>query len=209
MTTQSKGPVIVLNGVVQNWAPAKGKGSGKLLMQDAHGVEAELSIWEDKREKLLGARDPNSLVGNAVQVLAVYTDDFNGIAQYRPTQVSIVTVGDQTFQASVPNEPSQPQADPVDTPSQPTGYAPSAREVWSAKGQETGNSKTAGSPIVAAYIMTHSGELPDTEWLVAAAACTNTYSAALRGMPLPDAIEEGEAQEEALEEGGALMVLSP
>jgi hypothetical protein len=209
MTTQSKGPVIVLNGVVQNWAPARGKGSGKLLMQDANGVEAELSIWEDKREKLLGARDPNSLVGNAVQVLAVYTDDFNGIAQYRPTQVT-VAASHEPPQSVAEEVFSVLQADPVDTPSQPTGYAPSAREVWSAKGQETGNSKTAGSPIVAAYIMTHSGELPDTEWLVAAAACTNTYSAALRGMPLPDAIEEGEAQEEeAPEEGGALMVLSP
>jgi len=59
----------------------------------------------------------------------------------------------------------------------PVGVLP--RDMWNAAGQARGNSRAVASAIVTAYVTTHQGDLPDAEWLTAAAGAVNTFSEAL------------------------------
>lgn len=188
----------VLVGTVLSWEdPTTGR-PGKLLV-DVSGATIELSVWEDKVEKLFQKRDPHDLTGCVVEALATFKQEYNGIAQYRPTQIKVM--GEP---ASAPPPAAAPEAQDA-TPVAPNGYVPTPRDAWSAKGQETGNSKGGGSAIIAAFIMTNRGKLPGKEWLQEAAAAVNTYSAAVMS---GKTIEEPEEEEPAEEEDPALMVLS-
>ena len=177
----------VLTGEVTRFYSANGNRPAKLIVAGADET-FELTIYPPNgaeqpwdRETPLPVLDnlPASPIGVIIQAIAEAKGEYNGVAQFKPSQITVLS-------NNVGSNPS-PKAAPAQAPTGglPVGVGP--REIWNAEGQSRGNSRTVASAIVAAYVTTHQGDLPDAAWLTAAAGAVNTFSAALLAdVPVPE-----------------------
>ena len=174
----------LVSGTVLSWTPAGGGQShnapAKLLIAGAQET-FELDIFPvgpklggtdapwTAASKLPAYMDnlPANPVGVSIEAIVGPKKVYNGVPQYKPTQITVLDGN-----AAAPAAPAQASAGGL-----PGGVGP--RDVWNAEGQARGNSKGVASAIVAAYVTTHQGDLPDADWLTAAAGAVNTFSRAL------------------------------
>ena len=198
----------VLLGVLDRWLPPNGNMAGKFFMTTDDGESVHLTVWpvydtpkpwdEDTPLKaFMKGLDPYAMVDRAVQVIADYKGDREGIDQYWPTQIKVVG-GNAQQPASSPKAKAPSPA--RHTPTEDAPIKPSRAEL----GAATGNAITNAANLIAAHVQ-KTGKLPDKSYLEDAVDLLH-YAKSLilseRAAPAPsDPVPE--------EEGPEILVIGP
>jgi len=125
----------------------------------------------------------DAAIGQTVQLTAIPDGDYQGRPRFKIDRSrSTLKILDRfptpptNYAGEIPPVVSDPAPSTQVPWRESDTYVPTSRQEI---GTSIGNSKNVASPIIAAYVSSHGGELPEDTWLVRAAAAVNTFSAAI------------------------------
>ena len=141
---------------------------GKIIIATSPGVEEELTIFPADDGGMpefwyqLVGDNPDALVGTVIESSATKMDIYKDRQQWKPQTIGVVPrSGGDAYKEKVKDASVRP------TPALDTPYAPVSRQEH---GMAIGNARTNSSVILAAYIRSHNGEQPPSDWLDRAVA---------------------------------------